>query len=123
MSTVCRANPLKHRFLDIAQVAFWAGQKAENEFAGPDDPLKYRFLALSLHILGRPDGRKGVCGGTVGCLFEMIVTVHTFTIFILVGKSYRVLVMLVCLILLLFRIVTTNLLLRRQADKFTPSWY
>jgi hypothetical protein len=36
---------LKHRFLDIAQVAFWSGQKAPNECAGPGDPKQNPFSA------------------------------------------------------------------------------
>jgi hypothetical protein len=35
---------LKHRFLELAQVAFWFDQEVENEFSGPGDPLKHRFL-------------------------------------------------------------------------------
>jgi hypothetical protein len=37
---------LKIHFLDLAQVAFWAGQKAENECAGQVDTFKHRFLDL-----------------------------------------------------------------------------
>jgi hypothetical protein len=51
----------------------------------------------------------------------MIVTVHTYTIFIKVRKSYRVLVMLVSFDVTPFGNVTTKLLLRRQADKVAPS--
>jgi hypothetical protein len=62
---------LKHRFLDLAQVAFWAGhkaekdvgpgdialskspcqgagQEAENEFSEPSNHLKHRFLDHAL---------------------------------------------------------------------------
>jgi len=37
-------EPLKHRFYDLTQVAFWDGQEAENEFKVICDPLKHRFL-------------------------------------------------------------------------------
>jgi len=40
-------EPLKHRFLDFNQVAFWDGQEEENEFPLPGDHLKYRFLDLT----------------------------------------------------------------------------
>jgi hypothetical protein len=33
-----QGDRLKHRFLDIAKVAFWAAQKAENKFEGSDAP-------------------------------------------------------------------------------------
>ena len=36
-----------HRFLNIAQVAFWAGEEAGNEFTVPGDHLKLRILNLS----------------------------------------------------------------------------
>ena len=35
---------MKHRFLDLRQVAFWDGQDAENEFKVTCEPLKHRFL-------------------------------------------------------------------------------
>ena len=34
-------DPFKHRILDLAQVAFLAGQVAQNEFAVPDEPFKH----------------------------------------------------------------------------------
>jgi len=37
----------KHRFFDLTQVAFWAGQEEENEFLMPGDHMKYRFLDLT----------------------------------------------------------------------------
>jgi hypothetical protein len=48
-------------------------------------------------------------------LFVMTVTVHTYTIFVKVRKSYRVLVMLVSFDVTPFGNVTTKLLLTRQA--------
>jgi hypothetical protein len=50
-------NHLKNCFLDLAQVSFWATKKAETEFAGPGNSLKHRFLNLALE---RPEGRKWV---------------------------------------------------------------
>ena len=38
---------LKNRFLHFTQVAFWAGQEAENEFNMPGEHLKHRFLDLT----------------------------------------------------------------------------
>jgi len=35
---------LKHRFLDLSQLAFWGGQGAENDFKVPWEPLKHRFI-------------------------------------------------------------------------------
>jgi hypothetical protein len=35
---------LKHRFLDLAQVAFWDGQKAGNPVAGCVETMTYRFI-------------------------------------------------------------------------------
>jgi len=35
---------LKHHFFYFTQVAFWAGQDAENGFAVPGDHLNHRFL-------------------------------------------------------------------------------
>jgi len=40
-------NELKHRFLDLTQVAFSDGQEAENEFKVTRDPLKHRFLGFT----------------------------------------------------------------------------
>ena len=37
---------LKHRFIELTQVAFWDGQEAENEFKVTCEPLKHRFLDL-----------------------------------------------------------------------------
>jgi hypothetical protein len=52
----------------------------------------------------------------------MTVTAHTYTIFIKVRKSYRVLALLVCFDdVTPFGKVMTKLLLGRQADKVTPS--
>ena len=34
---------LKHRFIDFIQIAFWAGQE-ENEFVVPGENVKHRFL-------------------------------------------------------------------------------
>jgi hypothetical protein len=33
-------------FLKLAQVAFYVNHKARDQFLGPDDPLKLRFLDL-----------------------------------------------------------------------------
>jgi hypothetical protein len=38
---------LKHRFFDLAQVAFWAFHETEYECAMPGDDLKDRFLDLA----------------------------------------------------------------------------
>jgi hypothetical protein len=38
---------LKHLYFDFPQVAFWAGEEAENEFARQVESLKYRFLDLA----------------------------------------------------------------------------
>jgi hypothetical protein len=38
---------LIHRVLEVAQIAFWAGQKAENEFAGPGEHLRHRFIDIT----------------------------------------------------------------------------
>ena len=38
---------LKHRFLDLTQVAYCAGQGAEKELNVPCVPLKHRFLDLT----------------------------------------------------------------------------
>ena len=35
---------LKHRLLDLSQVAFWEGQETENKFKVAYEPLKRRFL-------------------------------------------------------------------------------
>ena len=35
---------LKHRFVELAEDAFWDGQEAENEFKVKCDPLKHRFF-------------------------------------------------------------------------------
>jgi hypothetical protein len=32
------------RFLDLAQVSFWEGQKAENTVAGCVETMKHRFI-------------------------------------------------------------------------------
>jgi hypothetical protein len=37
-------DPLKHCSVDLEQVSFWVVQKADNKFAGPVDPLKHSFL-------------------------------------------------------------------------------
>jgi hypothetical protein len=39
---------MKHLCLDINQVAFCAGQKAENDFVGQVDTLNLRFIELAL---------------------------------------------------------------------------
>ena len=41
-----QARHLKHRFFDITQFTFWAGQEAENDFAVPVDHFKRRYLEL-----------------------------------------------------------------------------
>jgi hypothetical protein len=67
-----------------------------------------------------PSDNIFVMWDTVG-LFVMTITVSTYTIFIKVRKSYRVLVMLVCFDdVTPFEIVTTKLLLGRQADLVNP---
>ena len=38
---------MQHRFLYLAEFAFWTGQDAESEAADPSDPLKHRFLELA----------------------------------------------------------------------------
>jgi len=38
------SEPLKYRFLDINQVAFWDGQEAEKEFKVTCEPLRHRCL-------------------------------------------------------------------------------
>jgi hypothetical protein len=38
---------LKQLFLGLTMIAFWAIQKAKNELAVTDEPLKHRFLDLS----------------------------------------------------------------------------
>ena len=35
---------LKHRFVELAEDAFWDGQEAENEFKVKCDALKHRFF-------------------------------------------------------------------------------
>jgi len=35
---------LKHRYIDITEVVFWAGQEEGNEFKVPLEHLKHRFL-------------------------------------------------------------------------------
>jgi hypothetical protein len=35
-----------YRLIDLAQIAFWAGQEAENGYGGPGDPLIHRSLDL-----------------------------------------------------------------------------
>jgi len=40
-------EPLKHRFLDFTQVAFWASQEEENEFPVPGDHFKSRYTELT----------------------------------------------------------------------------
>jgi len=42
-----QCKPLKHRFFNLSQLAFWAGQETENECAVPGDNLKHRFLDLN----------------------------------------------------------------------------
>jgi hypothetical protein len=64
---------------------------------------------------------NNVAVGYCRLLFVKTVTVHTYTIFIKVRNSYRVLVMLVSFVVTPFVNVTTKLLLRRQADKVTRS--
>jgi len=44
MSFELPGHHLKHRFLYQNQVAFWAGQEAENV---PGDQLKHRFINLT----------------------------------------------------------------------------
>ena len=34
-------------FFDLTQVAFWAGQEEENEFAEPGNHLKHQFVELT----------------------------------------------------------------------------
>jgi len=51
---------LKHRFLDLAQVAFWAGQEAENETAVPREQLKHCFLNLTRVAFWAGQGAKNV---------------------------------------------------------------
>jgi len=41
-------DPLKQRFLDFTQVAFWDSQEEENRFPVPGDQLKHRFLDLTI---------------------------------------------------------------------------
>jgi len=38
---------LKHRFINVTKVAFWAGQNEENVFPVPGDHVKNRFLDLT----------------------------------------------------------------------------
>jgi hypothetical protein len=38
---------LKHRFIDLAHVAFRAGQEVKNEFIGPGNAIKHHFLDFS----------------------------------------------------------------------------
>jgi len=38
---------LKHRFLEINQVSFYAGPEAENEFKVPWESLKNRFFDIT----------------------------------------------------------------------------
>jgi hypothetical protein len=38
---------LKHRFVELAQVAFFTCQEEERDFAGSGDPLEHRFLELA----------------------------------------------------------------------------
>ena len=38
---------MKHRFLHLTQVTFWAGQEAHNEFAVPGAHLKHRLFDLT----------------------------------------------------------------------------
>jgi len=35
---------LKHRFISLTEVAFWAGQEEESDFKMPWEDLKHRFL-------------------------------------------------------------------------------
>jgi hypothetical protein len=39
-------DPLKHRFLDLAEVSFGASQEAENACSMPGDHMNHRFLEL-----------------------------------------------------------------------------
>ena len=38
---------LKHRFLDLKPVTIWSSRDVENEFAMPGDQLKHRFIDLT----------------------------------------------------------------------------
>jgi len=40
-------EPIKHRFLDLIEVSFCAGQEAEKMFKVPWEPLKHRFVELT----------------------------------------------------------------------------
>jgi hypothetical protein len=45
---------LKHRFLDLAKVAFWDCQKADNPVAGCVETMKHRFIDFNQVV---------ICGG------------------------------------------------------------
>jgi hypothetical protein len=51
----CPVHPLKHPFLDISQVAILGVQKPENAIAGLENPLKHRFLYLAEVASFRPE--------------------------------------------------------------------
>jgi len=38
---------LKHRFLDLTKVTFWAGQGEENNFPVNGDHMKHRFIDIT----------------------------------------------------------------------------
>jgi hypothetical protein len=39
-------DPLKHHFLELDQVGFWASKKAENNFEEPRDSLIHHIFEL-----------------------------------------------------------------------------
>jgi len=39
-----QCESLKHRFIDLSQVAFWEVEEAENELKLTWEPLKHRFF-------------------------------------------------------------------------------
>ena len=43
--------PLKHRFIYLKQVAFWARRDAENKFKVPFDHLKKPFLDFTKVVI------------------------------------------------------------------------
>jgi len=47
MSSNLTCEPLKHRFIDFTQFAFWAFQEEENMYPVTGFPLKHRFLDLT----------------------------------------------------------------------------
>jgi len=42
-----QCEPLKHRFLDLNQIAIKAGKEAENQFAVPGEQMKHRFIIFT----------------------------------------------------------------------------